>query len=137
MKKATKDVKALLYATVKLEGTKYTMMARPRTVRSERPITTSDEMWSTKYRGKLVEQTIKDQRAEYPECPRPITSCPQWNTPWTDLSTPSENIAPSSMNRYEDHSGRKVGPITNKGHSHYSQSKASFKEQPTLTKPKQ
>ena len=78
----------------------------------------------------------KDQRAEYPECPRPITSCPQWNTPWTDLSTPSENIAPSSMNRYEDHSGRKVGPITNKGHSHYSQSKASFKEQPTLTKPK-
>jgi len=124
VKKATKDVKALLYATVKLEGTKYTMMARPWTVRSERPITTAEEMWSTKYRRKLVEQTIKDQRAEYPECPLPITICPQWNTPWTDLSTPSENTAPPSMNRYEDLSGRKVGPTTNKGLSHYSQSES-------------
>ena len=56
MKKATKDVKALLYTMVKLEGTKYTMMARPWTLRGERPITTSEEMWSTKYRRKLVEQ---------------------------------------------------------------------------------
>ena len=56
MKKATKDVKALLYTMVKLEGRKYTMMAIPWTLRSKRPITTSEVMWSTKYRRKLVEQ---------------------------------------------------------------------------------
>ena len=56
MKKATKDVKALMYTMVKVEGTKYTMMIRPWSLRGERPITKSEGMWLTKYRRKLVEQ---------------------------------------------------------------------------------
>ena len=56
MKKATKDVKALMYTMVKLEGTKYTMMIRPWSLRGERPITTLEEMWSTEYRRKFVDQ---------------------------------------------------------------------------------
>ena len=62
MKKATKDVKALMYTMVKLEGTKYTMMIKPWSLRGERTITKSEGMWLTKHRRKLVEQNIPANR---------------------------------------------------------------------------
>ncbi len=37
MEEATKDVKVQLHATMKLEATRFTMMARPRTTRNETP----------------------------------------------------------------------------------------------------
>ena len=81
-------------------------------------------------RGDVADEAHEEARgAEYTSeqktlnAPSPPLSVPSWNAPWTNPSTPSENTAPPSTNRFEDLSGRKVGPTTNKGLSHYSQSK--------------